>query len=175
MVNNRAFTLIELIVVLVLVSTLLLIALPSVRDTLSAHPVRTEARKLAEIIEDTRSRAIREQRDYTLNVDIEKGRFRTCRSTEPAELQERSGNTVWNLPDGVRIAGIQFGNGEVQNAGEARLLFSGQSYAQPAVIHLLRDNLSISLTIRPFMNAVEIQEESIEAAGEMDTDKTDEP
>lgn len=173
--NNRAFTLIELIVVLALVSTLLLIALPSVRDTLSAHPVRTEARKLAEIIEETRSRAIREQRDFTLHVDIEKGRFRTCRSAEPAELQERSGNAVYTLPDGVRIAGIQFGNGEIQKAGEAQLLFSGQSYAQPAVIHLLRDNLCISLTIRPFMNAVEIQEESIEPAGERDTEETDEP
>jgi len=171
-VNNRAFTLIELIVVLVLVSTMVLIALPSVRDTLSASPVRTEARKLAECIEETRSRATREQMDFMLHVDIEKGHFWTCRRSEPAERQERSANSAWTLPDGVRIAGIQFGSGEIQKAGEARILFSGQSYAQQAVIHLLRNDLSVSLTIRPFMNEVEIQEEPIEDPGESESEET---
>jgi general secretion pathway protein H len=167
-VNNRAYTLIELIVVLVLVSSLLLIALPSLKDTLSAYPARAEARKLAEIIEETRSRATREQTDFTLHVDIEKGLFWTCRRSEPAEGQERSGNSSWTLPEGVRIAGIQCGSGEMQKTGEAQILFSGQSYARPAVIQLLRDNLSVTLTIRPFMNAVEIQGEPIEDQEESD-------
>ena len=164
--NSRAFTLIELIVVLALVSMMLVIALPAVRDTLSAYPVRTEAKKLAECIEETRSRASREQVDFLLSVDIEKGRLWTCRTSESAEPPDRSGNAAWTLPGGVRIAGIRCGGGNIQKTGEARILFSGRNYARPAVIYLLRDGRSVSLTIRPFMSRVEIRSEQIEASEE---------
>ncbi|SEM51921.1 general secretion pathway protein H [Syntrophus gentianae] len=160
--NNRAYTLIELIVVLALVSAMLLIALPSLQDTLSAYPVWTEARKLAERIEESRNKASREQMDYTLHVDLEKGLLWTCRRSEPAESQDRSGNSVWTLPKGVRITGIRCGSGEIRKTGESQILFSGQGYAQSAVIYLHRDDLSVSLTVLPFMKAVQIQEESIE-------------
>jgi len=169
-VNNRAYTLIELIVVMMLVSTMLLIALPSLQGTLSAYPVREEARKLAECIEEVRSVATREQTDHTLHIDIDKGRFWTCRRSDPAEPQKRSCNQPWVLPDGVRVAGIRSGSGEMQTTGEARILFSGQSYAQSAVIHLLRDNLSVSLTIRPFMSEVEIHSEPTENLSEATAD-----
>ncbi len=160
--NNRAFTLIELIVVMMLVSAMLLIALPSLKDTISAYPIRVEARKLVERIEEVRSRATREQIDHMLHVDIDKGRFWACRKSDPAELQQQSGNKAWTLPDGIRVSGIITGNGKVQKSGEAQILFSGQNYAQPAIIHLLRDKLSVSLTISPLMNDVEVRDEPVE-------------
>jgi len=164
--NNRAYTLIELIDVMMLVSTMLLIALPSLQGTRSAYPVREEARKLAECIEETRSRASREQSDFLLSVDIEKGRLWTCRASESAEPPDRSGNAVWTLPGGVRITGIRCGGGDIQKTGEARILFSGRNYARSAVIYLLRNDRSVSLTILPFMSKVEIRSEQIETSEE---------
>jgi len=160
--NNRAYTLIELIVVMMLISTMLLIAIPSLKDTMAAQPLRSEVRKLAECIAETRSKATREQIDHILHIDIDKGSFRASRISDPVELPQPSGNQVWKLPDGIRIAGIRVGNGELQNAGETSILFSGQGYAQPAVINLLRDSRSVSLTIQPFLGEIEIHDEHVE-------------
>ena len=160
--NNRAYTLIELIVVIILISMMLVIAIPSLKDTMAARPIRSEVQKLAEVIADARSRAAREQVDHVLQIDIDKGSFRTCRSSDPAEAQQQPHNKAWTLPEGIRIAGIQSGNGEMQKTGEATILFSGQGYAQPAVISLSRDNLSVSLTISPFLNEIEIRDEPVE-------------
>lgn len=159
--NNRAYTLIELIVVMSLISTLLLFAVPSLKNTLAAHPVRSEVRKLADCVGEIRSRAVREQIDYVLHVDLDKGRFRVCRASDPAGLQQ-SGIKTWKLPDGIRIAGVQSGSGAMRKAGEATILFSGQGYTQPAVIHLLRDDCAMSLTLRPFLSEPEIRDEPVE-------------
>jgi len=160
--NNRAYTLIELIVVMMLISTMLLIAIPSLKDTMAAQPIRSEVRKLVECITETRSRATREQIDHVLHIDIDKGSFRASRSSDPVELPQWTGNQAWKLPDGIRIADIRVGNGELQNTGEASILFSGQGYAQPAVIHLLQDSRSVSLAISPFLSEVEIHDERVE-------------
>ncbi|ABC78110.1 prepilin-type N-terminal cleavage/methylation domain-containing protein [Syntrophus aciditrophicus] len=160
--NNRAYTLIELIVVMSLISTLLVLAIPSLKDTMAAHPVRSEARKLADCIGETRNRAVREQVDYVLHVDLDKGRFRASRTSDPVEMQQQSGIRSWALPEGIRITGIHSGNGEMQKAGEATVLLSGQGYAQPAVIHLRRDDCAVSLTISPFLSELEIRDEPAE-------------
>ncbi len=166
MMNNRAYTLIELIVVMMLISTMLVISLPSLKDAVTAQPVRSEARKLVGCIVETRSRAARQQLDHLLQVDLDKGRFRACRSSDPDEMGQQPGNQEWALPKGVRIAGIRIGNGDLQQAGKAAILFSGQGYSQPAVIRLSRDDHSVSLTISPFLKEIEVRDDKEEAANE---------
>lgn len=165
--NNRAYTLIELIVVMMLISTLLMISIPSLKDTMAAQPIRSEVRKLVDCITETRSRATREQMDHVLHIDLDKGSFQASRISDPAESPKQPGRHAWVLPEGIRIADIRIGNAELQNTGKASILFSGQGYAQPAVIHLLQDNRSVSLSVSPFLSEVEIHDEPVKGSEEI--------
>ena len=116
----RGFTLVELMVVLVLVGLLLTLAPVAFQRALPSLQVKSAATELAAVLRDTRSRAIKENREGFVQVDVEAGRYSSDRRrgeevldediklsilTAESELDGQGGGRIRFYPDGTSTGG----------------------------------------------------------------------
>lgn len=73
--SSCGFTLLELIIVLVLIGLLMVVTVPTLRNTLIDDPLRSSARKLIGYIGVIRGRAVREQQSYLVYIDLDQNRL----------------------------------------------------------------------------------------------------
>jgi type II secretion system protein H len=71
--SSTGFTLLELILVMVIISTVLAMAAPSLRGFFSSRKIHDAASNILTLIRYARAQAITEGRTYRLNFDHEKG------------------------------------------------------------------------------------------------------
>ncbi len=153
--GQAGYTLVELIVVVVLIGLMFGLAVPAVRDTLLNDSLKQAARRLTGATAELRADAMREHADTLLRISLDENRFwiETADMTEEkrAELRQKESHA---LPEDVRIADIQRIGEKKQTEGEAEIRFSKQGYAQPAAIHLVKDDRYVTLMIEPFLSKI---------------------
>ncbi len=112
--SRGGFTLLELILVLLLISTVLAMAAPSLRGFCASRETADAAARLLALTQFARSHAAAEGRDYRLYVDAE---ARTCwlaGQQSGAFVETKSGvGRGFDFPDGltVRLVGGSGGTG----------------------------------------------------------------
>ena len=114
------FTLVELMVVLVIVGLLLTLAPVAFQSAVPSLQVKSAAQELAAVMRATRSRAIKENREHVVQVDVEGRRYRGGRAdqeevldpdialsllTAESELDEDGGGRIRFYPDGTSTGG----------------------------------------------------------------------
>ncbi|MFO7557676.1 MAG: hypothetical protein R6X10_02510, partial [Desulfobacterales bacterium] len=108
-----------------------------------------------------KNRAVKEQKQYVINVDLDNNRFWiTDESMLDEETLQSASDKSYNLPENVRILDVEFpGRGRVVQ-GIAEIFFYKKGYSDQAVIHIEGDGeRKISLFIEPFLPSVKLVEE----------------
>lgn len=132
--NVSGFTLLELIMVMVIISTLLAIASPSLKGFFSSRRIHDAASNILSLLKLARSQAITEGRSYRLNLDVEKGSY-WLTAVEGGvfnELKTEFGST-FILPDDTSI---EFEKENSDDSVEKYIQFYPEGRAQPGLIKL---------------------------------------
>lgn len=116
--NNRGFTLIELVLVLLLIGVSMAIVLPNIDKGLQDREVRVSALSLAAVARDLRSRALIDGIPQELLVKIPQNSYLAAQSTEvhlPAEVKfvsvdggetvDRDSRKFYFFPNGSILGG----------------------------------------------------------------------
>jgi prepilin-type N-terminal cleavage/methylation domain-containing protein len=160
--NEKGYTLIELMVVLALIGILLAVAVPGIRESLAADRLGSAARKIAALSRELRSDAARENEDSFLQVDLDRGCFWKFHAGLSPEKSTETRKNAFCLPDGVQVVDVHPYGQDKKKEGETAVRFSRKGYAQPAVIHLAHEDRQITLVIQPFLNAVGIHADYVD-------------
>ena len=166
--KNQAFTLIELIVVIALISIMLAFAIPRLDSSFFSNNKRKLSSWILLNVKSLKEKAVREQVKNILAVDIDNNQmwiFSEPVSAEFAESPESDDAPVaapekneYKLPDGYRLMDVEFLNNEKMTSGIAEIHFYPQGYSDKALIHIEdRDENRYSYLIESFLLHVKIE------------------
>jgi len=161
--DKKGYTLVELAVVAVLIGLMMTLAAPRLRNALLTDDLKAVARKMIGVIKNLRSEAIREQRDYALNFDLDSNRFwisfRSMTDEERAVAREEGSS----LPADVRIHDVWIKGDGKKVEGETRIRFTRRGYTQQSAIHLSsEDGREFTLVLSPFLGKVKVIERYVD-------------
>lgn len=132
--DAKGFTLLELILVMVIISTLLTIASPSLRGFFASRRINDAASNILSLIKLARSQSVNEGRVYRLNIDLDQRSYwlTAVEGGIFSELKTEFGRT-FILPDDTVI---ELENENNDEPTENYILFYPEGWAQPGIIRL---------------------------------------
>jgi prepilin-type N-terminal cleavage/methylation domain-containing protein len=151
---RNGFTLLELIVVIALFSIMLVLTVPRFNDTLFNDETKKNSRWVIGKIQALKEAAIRNQKDYTLHIDLDGERFWETDESMSAEDLEKASLNANDLPAGLKIADIEFPTRGKINTGKTDISFYKKGYSDKAIIHIRDGESDISFLIEPFLSDV---------------------
>jgi len=168
--KNKAFTLIELIVVIALISIMLAFAIPRLDNSFFSNNKRKLSSWILLNVKSLKEKAVREQTKNILTVDIDNNQMWVSSETVSGESPESGGEPVaapekneYKLPDGFRLMDVEFLNDEKITSGTAEIHFYAQGYSDKALIHIEdRDEHRFSYLIESFLLHVKIEDQYVE-------------
>jgi len=158
-VNNRGFTLLELVVVIGLLGLMLVVTVPRFRQALTTNELKSSVRKIIGLVGEVRDRAIRDHKDYRLHIDIGANRFWVDVDDATAEEKTLAKENGFRLPEEVRVLDVWLRSRGKLTAGEVGIRFSRKGYVEKSVLHLGADDGGrMSLLLTPFLGEIKIYE-----------------
>lgn len=156
------FTLVELIVVITIIAVLLAFSVPVFTPrTLNTSPEKGVS-ELAGRITALKHRAIRENRDFFLHMDMPSGRLWVTDTAMEGPALADAKAAASALPENLRLVAIEFagrsegsGPGAGQPFLEPVLRFSRHGYSDGVLLHLEAKNIPVSLKVSPFLMEIE--------------------
>lgn len=157
--GTKGFTLIELAVVIALLGLFLGLTIPRFQYYLVADDLKATTRKIVGLVREVRNEAIREQRVYTIHLDIESNRWWTEHTGMEDEEMVLAKEEAFVLPGGVRILDVWCRGKGKQAHGEVILHFGKKGYVEQTLIHLgADDGREFTLTLSPFLGTVKVHD-----------------
>lgn len=156
--NDRGYTLIELVVVTVLIGIVLYLGLPALRDTILDDSLKSASRRLVGTVRELRSEAVREQVDYILLLDLNHNNYWTYAADMTPEKRAERRQYAKPFPEGVRVEDVRLVGSAKQTEGEGAITFFKGGYVQPALIHLAWNERRLTIVLEPFLSTVKIHE-----------------
>ncbi len=152
---ESGFTFVELVVVVSLMAVLLSFSIPLFRDVhlFSGGPEKPE--KLAFLIQSLKHKAVAQNRDFFLHMDIHRGRVWVTDASMDAEALAKAEQEGISYSDKVRILNLEVPTGGGRDQNRHTLCFRRQGYSDRALIHLREGSEDITLGIRAFPTRVE--------------------
>lgn len=152
--HRNGFTLLELIVVILLLGIMLVFTVPRFHETLFLDKTKTGSRWIIGKIRALKEAAIRNQKQYTLHIDLDTERFWETDASMSAEALENAALNADSLPSGLKIADIEYPIGGKIHAGQTHITFYKNGYSDKALIHLQDGEKYVSYLIEPFLYEV---------------------
>lgn len=155
--DNRAFTLIEMIVVTALISIMLAVAIPRLEGGLFSDGGDETARWIIANVSRLKEKAVLDQKTYLLNVSPDIQRMWVT----SADMSDADADTAreegYRLPRGVNIDHVTFGRDDRESTGTIPVGFYPQGYSDKAVIRIrTNDGERMAFFIEPFLARVEL-------------------
>jgi len=161
--RQDGFTLIELVIVMVLISIMLTLAVPSMRESLLTDNLRNGARELIGTVKTLRNQAVREQEAYLLNIDTAQRRIWSVKESEEgkeADDEEIDGEEDLNefiLSPAVIIQDVWTRSEGVNDSELISLRIAKHGYMDETLIHFIDETgESLSLFFYSFMDSVKV-------------------
>jgi len=158
--TEKGFTLVELVVVIALMSIMLVVAVPRFSAFLTTDDTDEALRWLIIKTRYLKERAVSDQRNYSLHVDM--GNSRLYITNEAMETEEELQEAVKNgyeLPEYLRVLDVEFFGTGIMTAGTATVQFNRRGYSDRAIIHMEDDEgQQYSIAIEPFLSRIRIDE-----------------
>jgi len=152
--HPSGFTLLELIVVISLLGIMLVLAVPRFHETLFLDDGKTSSRWVIGKIQALKEAAVRNQKNYTLHIDLDSERFWETDESMSPEAIENAGLNAASLPGGLKIIDIEYPGGGKINSGQAEITFYKMGYSDEVFIHLQEGESQVSYRIEPFLSEV---------------------
>lgn len=121
--RQRAYTLVEVLVVITLVGIILFLAVPATRNVLAADDLKKASRQLIGLERKLRVDAVREQVDYILCIDLPTSSYWVVTGDMTAEKEHEVKKNARKLSSRVEIIDIVLGDNKKISTGEARIRF----------------------------------------------------
>ena len=155
--DNRAFTLIEMIVVTALISIMLAVAIPRLEGGLFSDGGDETARWIIANVNRLKEKAVLDQKTYLLNVSPDIQRMWVT----SADMSDADADTAreegYRLPRGVNIDHVTFGRDDRESTGTIPVGFYPQGYSDKAVIRIrTNDGERMAFFIEPFLAGAEL-------------------
>lgn len=156
--NNRAFTLLELIVVMVLIALTASFTVPQISNFLYTDQLKATVRKLEGLISQSSQLAQRRQVPYLLKYIINERRFIVEPVLPEAEKDERANKEgELHLAETVTVKDFWTWYGGIRPPEELLIQFSKSGYVEPTVIHLQEEGgQEISVVLSPFLGKIQV-------------------
>ena len=161
--DNRGFTLLELIIVSILIGIMLVVSIPTLRNTFIDDQLNSTSRKIIGFVNGVRELAAREQQPYFLYIDMTEDRIwyeKDMKAEIKEEVEEKMEDRQrLNFPAEVRISEIWTRSEGVYSDDQNRIWVSPKGYMDQTVLHLTDETSVISLHFFPFLKSVGIYDE----------------
>ncbi len=174
--NNRAFTLLELVVVMMLIALATSLAIPQVANFLYTDQLKASVRKLVGLL--ARSSLLAQERqqphllkyiererrfvlepekrldlDQSLKKDERRERERTA--VERKDNERKDGDL--RLTGSVSLRDVWSLYGGTKSVGEIAIRFNAGGYVEPTIIHLREEGgKEISVVLSPFLGRIQV-------------------
>ena len=156
--RNSGFTLIELIVVITLMGLMLFFSLPRLQNNPFLNDTKKSSRWLITKVQTLKESAIRDQKTYTLHLDLDSGRVWETNETMSSEDIESAAMDSYLLPDDLQILDVEYPSQGKINSGRADIIFHKAGYTNKALVHMQDGDKYLSFLIEPFMSDVQFFE-----------------
>ena len=178
--SREAFTLLELMVVLILLSIVMAMSMPRFGNTIITDPLKRSARQVIGAVREARQQAVESPEGCGLVIGLEEGsfdlycpRFATSIGTrQDDELgdEETDKDTVQepsrllSLPEPATIRSVWNGASNRFTSGEVTLWITADGVMEPSVINLSDGSDELGLTIFPFIRDIRIDNSAMTPA-----------
>lgn len=162
LIGQRAYTLVEVLVVITLVGIILFLAVPATRNFLSGDNLKKASRQLIGLERKLRVDAVREQVDYILCVDLPTSSYWIVTADMTAEKEHEVKKRARKLSGSVEILDIVLGDNKKISTGEARIRFGKNSICPPMVIHLAQNEDKMTLVVNPFLGVTGVYDDYVD-------------
>jgi prepilin-type N-terminal cleavage/methylation domain-containing protein len=152
--QNEGFTLLELIVVISLLSIMLVFTIPRFHETLFLDQTQTSSRWTIGKIQSLKEAALRSQKQHILHIDLDTERFWETDESMSAEALENAALNAEPLPDGLKIADIEYPVRGKIDSGQADIAFYKDGHSDQVIIHIQDGAEYVSYLIEPFLSDV---------------------
>ena len=152
--HPSGFTLMELIVVMALLTIVLVFSIPRFHQTLFLDENKTGSRWIIAKIQSLKEAAVRNQRNYTLHFDLDTDHYWETDDSMPEQGIEDAAMQTEPLPDGLKIADIEFPVRGKVSSGRTDITFYKYGYSDKALIHAQDGDSYVSYLIEPFLSEV---------------------
>lgn len=174
--NPHAFTLVEIIAVISLISIVLLFAAPKMDGLLFGNNSREVSKWIVLNVADLKDKSVQMQKTFVLTVDMDDDRLRISdspgdgddvgdvmdKSFSDNEIQAQAAEKKFDLPQGYRVNSVLFSQERRITNGEVAIGFYPEGYSDRAIIHLTdRQNRKTSYTIEAFLQRVTIHDDHV--------------
>ena len=148
------FTLMELIVVMALLGIMLVFSVPRLHKTFFLDESKASSRWIIGKIQASKEAAVRNQMQYTLHFDLDTDHYWETDESMPATDQEEAAIHTQPLPDGLRIADIEFPIRGKVSSGRTDISFYKNGTSDKALIHVQDGDNFVTYLIEPFLSEV---------------------
>ena len=152
--QSRGFTLLELIVVISLMGIMLIFTVPRFHETLFLDKTKTGSRWVIGKIQALKEAAIRNQKQYSLHINLDTEQFWETDASMSAEDLENAALNAGSLPSGLKIADIEYPIRGKINSGQTDITFYKNGTSDKVLIHLRDGDKYVSYLIEPFLSEV---------------------
>ncbi|MBC2713492.1 MAG: type II secretion system protein [Desulfosarcina sp.] len=157
LLGNRAFTLIEMIVVTALISIMLVVAIPRLGGGLFSDGSNETARWIIANVHQLKEMAVVTQKTYLLNVSPDTQRLWITEAGMANTDANAAREKAYTLPRGINIDHVAFSQAERFSSGTIPIGFYPNGYSDKAVIRMrTNDGDRLALFIEPFLSRVNL-------------------
>lgn len=153
--SRAGFTLVELAIVIFILSSILIIAIPKFQSIFPQAHLLSSARRMAGEVRRLYYEAAFGGRKYSLGFSLETGQYWSLIEMPGGEMKTREGKVRKLLP-GVSFVDVVVA-GRKMDKGEARVNFLPCGVVEPSIIHLVNsEGEQLSIIINGFTGKVEL-------------------
>lgn len=152
--SGYAFTLIELIVVMALISIFFFFSIPKFNESMLTDHEKKVSRWIMIKVRVLKEKAVTERKRYTLHADIDQNRFWISDETMSEDALIQAEKEGFDLEDDIRLSAVEYPESESISIGQATIHFYKQGYSDMAIIRLIDNEMPISFKIEPFLSGV---------------------
>jgi general secretion pathway protein H len=150
--KTRAYTLIELTVVVFLIGLMLALTIPRVQHSLLSDDLKVATRRMIGTVRTLRDKAIRDQKVYGLYLDMESSQFWVEWSSMTVEQKADARQNASTFPGNIRILDVWRKDSGKQDMGDTVIHFTKKGYVEQAAIHLGTDDGRVyTIMLSPFL------------------------
>lgn len=152
--HRNGFTLLELIVVMSLLGIMLIFTVPRFHESLFLDKTKTGSRWIIGKIQALKEAAIRNQKQYSLHINLDTEQYWETDASMSTEDLENAVLNASSLPDGLKIADIEYPIRGKITSGQTDIKFYKNGTSDKVLIHVQDGDNYISYLIEPFLSEV---------------------